>query len=469
MKIVVLVPSKEYRASAGSRIRYGRIGEGLEELGIKLELVTIGDFDPRSADCDILVISKCHDARSLLAAAAISARGKLVGVDLFDDYFSQIGDSRLNSYREWLASLLQDCDFALTSTMPLSKVVQDYRADLPTHVVNDPAPSHAPGIATLAAEQKFARARREGILDVTWFGVGDNPFFQVGLSDLAGHRASLANLERSGLKVRLKIVTNSRSLNTAGLELISRLPVQSKIVEWSEEAEAAALDDALVAFLPVAAQPFSAAKSLNRALTSLARGCEVLTVGYPLYAALEPLIYSNSDDLVADLSTGTLRFSRANIGVYEDKLRQLASSETEAVRLRDFLGRLSAPAVRDTAKRLCVIHGFSTRIEVHRMTQSLGALSVASPFCSAKLDFDVFFRGLPPNMDMDLATAGESRRSRARLGEIAPFRNATFPYQMLCYNSALKEMEARLVEKFGPLRLILSDTSRLPVRGFNPR
>src|SRR4051794_38252147 len=107
MNIRVLIPSEEYRGYAGARIRYGRLAAELQERGITLTLQDIGEFAPEHETTDALLISKCHDARALVAAAAAYQRGQLVGVDLFDDYFSQTGDSRLVRYRNWLKQLLR--------------------------------------------------------------------------------------------------------------------------------------------------------------------------------------------------------------------------------------------------------------------------------------------------------------------------------------------------------------------------
>ncbi len=120
MKLSVLVPSAEYKSYAGSRIRYGRIAPALEPHGIELALEDIGEFNPLTADCDALIVSKCHDARSLVIAAILSDRGRLVGVDLFDDYFSQASDSRLSRLRNWLGQLLPGCDFALCSAAAMA-------------------------------------------------------------------------------------------------------------------------------------------------------------------------------------------------------------------------------------------------------------------------------------------------------------------------------------------------------------
>src|SRR5687768_3215348 len=104
MKLVVVIPSKEYGSLAGARIRYHRIRGHLAACGIDLFLENIATFDPMSSDCDAICLSKCHDPKSLVVAAVMADRGKIVGIDLFDDYFSDRDDSRLSPYRRWLRS-----------------------------------------------------------------------------------------------------------------------------------------------------------------------------------------------------------------------------------------------------------------------------------------------------------------------------------------------------------------------------
>ena len=76
MKLSVLVPSQEYKSYAGARIRYDRIASELARMGIETELEDIANFNPNATECDVLLISKCHDARSLVVAAAVSRRGR---------------------------------------------------------------------------------------------------------------------------------------------------------------------------------------------------------------------------------------------------------------------------------------------------------------------------------------------------------------------------------------------------------
>ena len=122
MRVSILVPSDEYRNYAGARIRYGRLQPQLAQLGVSLQLEDVASCRPDQSECDVLLISKCHDARSLIAAAGVSRREKLVGVDLFDDYFSQFADARLFGFRNWLNQLLPICNFALCSTEAMAKV-----------------------------------------------------------------------------------------------------------------------------------------------------------------------------------------------------------------------------------------------------------------------------------------------------------------------------------------------------------
>jgi len=488
MRIVVLVPSEAYRGFAGARIRYDRIAPDLARQGVELALVDIGKFDPETADCDGIVISKCHDARALVAAAELARRGKIVGVDLFDDYFSQASDSRLIRYRNWLAQLLPLCGFALCSTEAMAEIVAQYRKALPTHVMNDPAPSESFASALASAERKLAEARDSRQIRLCWFGVGDNPYFPVGLADLASYASVLAMLSATGFDVRLKVVTNERALSANGLSMLTRLPVRTEIEQWSEQAEQDALEEAFAAFIPVSAQPFSVGKSLNRAVTALSAGCQVLSAGYPLYEALDPLIYRDPAVLLRDLERGTMRFSAKSQSKHRRVLESCASAETEATKLAAFLKGLDPQSSGDP-RALCLIHGHSTRLEAHSFVRQANGLSVASPYCSAPFDFDVIFRGAPSGLSMLVSKSAEGRllpgvRERTRPGErikgrpylqIAGFgganghapeddhwERAPIPFQLATYRESLSQVQRALTEAFGPCRMFVCETRPLP-------
>jgi hypothetical protein len=488
MKLTVLVPSEAYRSYAGARIRYSRIAPELRSHGIDLELADIGQFDPASADCDAMVVSKCHDGRSLIAAAVLANRGKLVGVDLFDDYFSQSSDSRLMRYRNWLAQLVGVCDFALCSTEPMTDVVRRFRSSLATHVMNDPAPDDDFGSAPAIAQRKVMRARDNREIRLCWFGVGDNPYFQVGLPDLAAFGNSLAGLSRTGCDVRLTVVTNERALSADGLAMIGGLPIRTEIREWSEAAEQEALQESLVAFLPVSAQRFSIAKSLNRAVTALSAGCQALSAGFPLYEALEPLIYRDPEALLEDLESGTMRLGTASEEQYRRVMESSASAGNEASALAAFLHGLTAEP-RVDPRPLCLIHGHSTRQEGHHFIRQVNGLSVASPYCSAALDFDVVFRGGRSGLKMLVAKSVASRlRADVRATAAPAFRlngnrylqvfgsaesagetaqwlqweQSPVPFQLATYRESMRLIGQGLTDAFGPCRTFISEPRPLP-------
>jgi hypothetical protein len=483
MRLTVLVPSREYEASAGARIRYGRIAPDLRRESVELRLLDIAQFDPLREDYDAVLISKCHDVRSIIIAAIASGQGKLVGLDLFDDYFSQSSDSRLTRYRNWLSQLIGSCDFALCSTAAMAEVVARYRPDIPVHTMNDPAAKQEFDRLPETIRQKTEAARSARLVRAAWFGVGDNPYFPVGLADLAAHRDHLAELGAEDFHVELTVLTNRRALSAEGLSLIGQLPVSTRVAEWTQAAEAQLLRDAMVAFLPVSAGSFSIAKSLNRAITALSSGTQILSVGYPLYAALEPLVYRDARELARDIASGMMRFSDQSMGTYGRLVECLASSETEAARLAVFLNHLSPRSARQE-RPLSLVHGQSTRIEAHRLIREVKGLSVASPYCSAALDFDVIFRGAGAALKMVVSKAAAERllpgaRQRSRRsgefvslvdesgafemqGKAYDWRIAPVPFQLASYASTMKCIEQRLTQSFGPLRTIFSEVSPLP-------
>lgn len=485
MKLDVLIPSEEYRGYAGARIRYGRLAPELARQGIALELRDIGEFTPERADCDALLISKCHDSRALVAAAAANARGQLVGVDLFDDYFSQTADSRLMRYRLWLRQLLGLCDFALCSTPAMARVVASYRPDLATLVVNDPEEGHGDDKLADALEAKLARTRDELTLRLLWFGVGDNPNFRVGLHDLASYSGMLAQLSAAAMDIELTILTNERALTADGLALVRQVPIRTQIEQWTQAREREALANAFACFLPVNAQPFSAAKSLNRAVTALSAGCQVISAGYPLYAPMGDVIYRDAQTFVADLQRGSMKHSPAGLDKYRARINEIASAANEAARISEFLQQLR-PVREEEPKTLVLVHGHATNGAAHKAVRALNGLSVGSPYCAAELGFDVMFRSDRGRLVTLVSERGSKRlKTEHDAGTLKPLaagkyrvvadegadvtaaegpqdHAAALPFQLATYGRTMERISERMEELFGPCRVLISENSPLP-------
>ena len=487
MKLTILIPTEEYKANAGARIRYGRILHELEECGLTVALEDVSKFDPRKANCDLMLVSKCHDARSLVAAEILSQRGVRIGVDLFDDYFSQLADSPLARFRNWLRQMLERSDFAICSTVAMEQVIGAFSPSCPVHILSDPAPPVDQRRLSAILNSKRGEMCASGRARLAWFGVGDNPHFPVGLSDLSAFSGKLRWIASRGIAIHLSILTNARALDAARLALIADLPVGKVTVdEWSEEAEAELLRNAFAAFLPVNAQSFSAAKSLNRAVTALTAGCQVLTAGYPLYGKLAPLIYDKIDEFAEDVRRGQLRMRPDRLDTFAAKIEQLASAQREADALVSFLRSLD-PKVRDGPSPIYLVNGVATNGTAHKMVQAVGGLSVATPFCGAPLSFDVVFENRPGRdvamlvSDKALARLQPSIQRRATpYGSLAernfwevsaggasddgetPLANASLPLQLALYPSMMRSVLAALDEGFGPGAAIISENSPLP-------
>jgi hypothetical protein len=485
MKITVLIPSEAYRGNAGARIRYGRIVAALAKAGHQLELEDINSFDPLSADCAVAIISKCHDARAPICARVLGARGIKVGVDLFDDYFSQIHDSRMVRYRDWLAELAPVIDFVLCSTPAMAKVAHLYQASLPIHVMNDPIAFPSMTQLSNILDVKQAAARDNRTIELCWFGMGDNPHFRIGLSDLAAFGGALADPLKLGFNVTLKVLTNARALDADGLALLSRLPVPVTVEEWSPAGEAAALAQATACILPVNAQHFSIAKSLNRAVSALSAGCQVVALGYPLYAPLKPLIYRDFQSLAVDLKEGCALLRAETLGTYTRLMETLASPKNEASRLAEFLDQRLAEPGRERAgvPRTAIVHGSLTSGAIHKFGQRLGALAVRSPFCTAKLHYDVFFGGRIGQRSLDMFVTERTvdrllpgvREKARKAGMIANqpvwalsdrgnaeevnWSEAPLAMQFAAYSATIADMRRQIEAAFGPVAVVVSESS----------
>jgi hypothetical protein len=424
MKLCIVTPDEEYLSQAGTRIRYQRVAAGLTRQGIELTLEVIDQLRTgEQLQADAYLFSKCNDVRGVLMAHLVRDQGKLVGIDLFDDYFSQSYDSRAITLRDWLRSMSGALDFFLCSTPRMHEVGQSLLEGVPGHVLNDPFDDASPERIAAAIARHLERVRGDEI-DVAWFGVGDNPRFPVGLHDLWAYGHELTRLAVGGRRVRLHILTNRRALTADALERLRRLPVAWDLDEWTLEGEQGLLATCPIAFVPVNAQSFSIAKSLNRGVTALTAGCQLLSPGYPLYGRLDPLVYGSAVELASDLETGRPRLRAETVPVLQRLMADLGDPEIESGRLAGFLKRLS-PGHRRAAVRPSlygVIHGAKSLGVIHQLTQRLRQISIGGPMSASAPNYDLRImvgdeNGLPIQLsERALKLCAASWRRRARPG-----------------------------------------------------
>ncbi len=393
MRLLFIVPSNVQKTTAGTRIRYDRLALGGKCFDVATE--SMGELTREDiSSCDVCILSKTYSSEAIAIARAANSMGKLVGLDLFDDYFTQWGDPTLLRFRQWLRLAGEACDFALCSTAVMQRITEHHAPRLPVHLLPDLYPEIDPGAMKPLVAEKLLRAQAERSIDILWFGIGSNPNFPVGLHDLCAYSSSLHALASRGFKPKLTILTNKAALRPERLAQLSRLPIDHRTEFWSLEAEKEALAKAFACFLPVNGQSFSRAKSLNRALTAISAGAQVLSPGFPLYAELDPMIYTDATELVEDAATGRCRIREDNLADVARIVAKASAVTSLASDLFDFLAaRIQAKAhgVSDSRNpaRIALIYGSSLDVLAAGGAKAAGVLSVASPFVQVERDYDI--------------------------------------------------------------------------------
>ena len=396
MRVCIVTPSEEFSASAGVRIRYDRLTAAARMIGHEISLQPIGEFQSAGDFVhDAYIFAKTYTPVSTLLAWRMRQEGKRVGLDIFDDYFTQTDDPRLLRYRLWFADMNEVADFHLCSTPRLAAAIAPLLNGKPLQVIDDPSDVLDPQLLVHLLAAKAKRRASEKSIRILWFGIGDNPFFPVGLRDLSAFGHQLAAFRAPGSAVSLRILTNTRALTADGLASLRRLPVPYTIEEWTPDRERSELRQADVCFIPVNAQPFSRVKSLNRAISALAEGCQVLSAGFPLYDALGEFIYRSAEVLRNDLHTEEPALSPVTLPALISRLTDIANPYTGAERL---FGHIKAapslpieaeapdatdlpPVIAGYASRLAVVHGAQPEGRLQKLARRFGGLTVKGPSC----------------------------------------------------------------------------------------
>lgn len=388
MRIAVVVTSVDQKLHAGVRIRYVRLKEVLAKLGCSLNILSIDEISHSSLDYKFFLFSKCYDARSAVLIEKLRSQGSLIGVDIFDDYFSEAGNKRFLKYIYWSKFVSNQINFILCSTDEIKTIASEVFPKVPIHVLNDPVANVDYDALANLLRDKILKIKKEKKIKIAWFGMGDNPIFKVGLHDLYSFSDIINNMKGNGYEISIEILTNKRAMTTDNMYKLSSLGVDYSVGEWTEDGEVQLLSESFLSFIPVNSQNFSRVKSLNRALTSLTSGVQVITAGYPLYMKLNDFIYTTPGLLFDDISADYCLLNPLTIKKFKEKINELASAEVESVKLYDFLSSINGDNHKWEVD-FGVLHGLDSQADVHKFTQKNKKLSMATPFASNTLNYDV--------------------------------------------------------------------------------
>lgn len=379
MNIHIILPNKKSLESAGVRIRYQRIQKMLPKP-FALELVIMdemNDINEFRADC--IIFCKCYNTKSIAIAHQLKALGKYVAIDVFDDYFSKDKNTpELAPIRTWFKQILPLCDFVLCSTTKIQSKLKESFLVRKSHVLNDPYQTVDFKLTPGLIEQKISKTKTTKTIKVLWFGIGDNPYFSLGLDDLY-HYLDFLHPTNHTYKIHLTILTNQRALTLENLQKIQKSSIAFEIHEWSESLEKKYLKESLVSFLPVNHQPFSQAKSLNRAITTLCLGNQVLSCGYPLYRQLNDYIYHQIDDIITDLDNNELKLTEKHYPLLNKLFEEFANPKNEAKKFANFLSTLSTEKMPHQAP-VIVIRGIKPHFISDDLFKNPNIFSASLPF-----------------------------------------------------------------------------------------
>ncbi|MBO0661383.1 hypothetical protein J1C48_02235 [Jiella sp. CQZ9-1] len=267
--------------------------------------------------------------------------------------------------------------------------------------MNDPHETFEPEKLRDRLTEKYADLTSSRALHVAWYGMGDNPYFSVGLPDLCGFAGHLEALQRPGWTVKLTILTNRRAMVADQLVELRKIPVPFELKEWSLAEEEELLKKSHISFLPVCAQNFSVVKSLNRAVTALCHGTQVFSPGFDLYDRLDDFIYQRAAPLNDAIDSGQFRLRDETILKLEEVFADCADPAAEARRLMAFLQereehRIAASPIglapeASPDPSCALICGRDTNATAYRLAKRTGILTIASPGTPVTANFDIRF------------------------------------------------------------------------------
>lgn len=368
MRVALVMQGAELEASALSRVRYQRLVDAAPDRFALTAVENLADT------FDAYVFGKAFQPVVPALSASLAASGKPVILDVCDDYVTERQDVRVQRFVRWHHQMAGIVHAVTAATPALAARLAPFTSRPPI-VLGDPAPDYSIETLQTALAGRQPDVRR---LHLGWFGIASNPYYSVGVADLAAFAGQLG--ECPG-RHRLTAMTNLSGISPQAAVALSRCPVPVTLKEWSPASEAALLRQVDAAVIPVADQPFSTAKSLNRAVTALVAGTQVLSMGAPVYRDLAPFLYRSLPRLIEDIGQGALRWRASRAWWLASRLAKLASADANVATLE----RLVTSIRPEPRRRPAVLIGRTDEIAP---LASWNGLTIRTPFADPALPAD---------------------------------------------------------------------------------
>lgn len=250
-------------------------------------------FDPqRSADFDILVIGKRHDAATIELAKVFQQRGGKVVVDLCDNRFQYPpAATELAQQAVQLSQLLAVADHVVASTATLAAVIREHAASLGALSVIGDLADDLSAVPTQflqsitakwqaqASLQRLRQLRKSGHSLLVWFGSHGGPYADAGMTDLLQLQPLLEQAHRQS-PLALTVISNSEEKFR---QHIKSFAIPTQYAAWHSATFDALLQAHDISVIPINRNPFTICKTDNRVVTSLLHSLAVVADEIPSY------------------------------------------------------------------------------------------------------------------------------------------------------------------------------------------
>jgi len=291
--------------NAGYRVRTLPLANALAAHSIHIAILSMKDFHANilkiAIDAAIVIVAKPGDSDSYLCMKYLKTNGVPVLVDLFDNYFSwSPALVKRGIPWHWLRAV-ELCAGICASTPTIAATVRSLGFENIQNVSDASPDEYSAFVPGLNFHAKWDAPE---VLELLWFGISENPYFNAGIEDLISWIqvvSTLRTMLQSRYTVRLTLCTNRVSSVQDAIIYYAREGFDVRFEEWTEEGCTQLLSNSHVVLIPTNLSSFSRSKTHNRCSDSIWQQCLVLASANGPYNDIPGAVHTSLDTL-----TGTL-------------------------------------------------------------------------------------------------------------------------------------------------------------------
>jgi len=396
---IIWIVEKVSENNAGYKIRTKPLTDALKNYDISVEILELSDFianyQTLKSNCQMVIFSKLFNDLALLLAFELKKTGKILILDLFDNYLAYSPSCLGRGLQRRMATLVSLADGVIASTENMKQIVQK----LGCHNVIQISDPIQPDLNKEQFFNKWYLSDHELIF--TWFGISGNPYYKAGLIDLIESARRISNLFRQLApiyKCRLVICTNKNPEIIKVLAVMRSYSIPTSFQVWEPESFELLMSQTHCVLIPTNNTPFVTAKTHNRASTAIVSGCLVLVDDHPEYNQLVPHVYQNWSDFTSDLLTLNREQIVEKVSKAQDFLISIYSPEKITKKLATFLnnqliknqGNKDKNAVKNHLSPMFIVGKNSSGPEI-KLARRAGYLCVGSKLLNPNLNYNIQF------------------------------------------------------------------------------